>query len=344
MLNNANSSIYSVFVKDLNTHKVIYSYKSKVKNYPASLTKLMTLYILFDQLKYKKLTLRSKLKVSYRATWAAPSKLGLRAGSYITVKDAILSTVTKSANDVAIVIAENIAGSTKRFAKLMNKKARLLHMYNTHFSNPSGLFDYKNYTTAQDISKLSEALYKYRHKYYHYFSVKKFTYGGRTFYNHNKLLFKDNRIDGMKTGYTYKSGFNMSVMANNHHHRLLIVVLGARTSDLRNKKVENLVNASFRYISHKHKPKRYYFTAINKIKNPHKKLYSLQVGAYKSKIKAKKAIYRVHKKTIYLNRNSKFRILNKQHLYKAVFVNLSRGLAKKACNQLRRHNNECFIY
>ena len=220
--------------------KILYSDKSKEKRYPASLTKMMTVYLLFDALKNKKVHLNTKFRVSKYATAQAPSKLGLKVGTKISVSDAIKALFVKSANDVAVVVAEGLAGSVKNFCRLMNNKSRVLGMLNTHFENASGLPDLKQTSTAEDMAKLGMALFRDFPQYRHYLSLQKFLYGKKKYTTHCKILKWYKGADAAKTGYICASGFNLMVSASRYDksgksRRLFVVVMGgdsAKSRDL----------------------------------------------------------------------------------------------------------------
>ena len=241
---NANSK-YAAFVYLPETGEVLHQYRADRKLYPASLTKMMTLYMLFDQLEQGKVSLSTRMKVSRRAAGQAPSKLGLKRGSSITVKDAIFALVTKSANDVATVVAEHIGGTEIKFAQLMTKKARSLGMKRTTFMNASGLPNRKQKSTARDMGKLGKALLVDFPQYYHYFETRKFRYGKRNYKNHNNLLGRIKGVDGIKTGYTNASGFNLVSSAERNGQRVIAVVFGGRTAKRRDRQVHKLLDRAF---------------------------------------------------------------------------------------------------
>ena len=192
----------AVVVIDANTGKTLYSEAADAQRFPASLTKMMTLYLVFERLNNGKLTKDTRISFSPRAAAAAPSKLGVKAGNSITVEQAILALVTKSANDVAIAVAEKIGGSENGFAEMMTRKARQLGMSRTTFRNASGLPNPKQTTTARDMARLGIALREHHPRYYGYFDERSFTFAGRRMGNHNKLLGRVEGVDGIKTGYT----------------------------------------------------------------------------------------------------------------------------------------------
>ncbi len=245
------NSKYAAYVIHADTGDVLFDRYSTARRYPASLTKMMTLYLLFEELDAGELTLQSKLKVSARAAGQPPSKLGLKVGSTISVETAIEALVVKSANDVAAVVAEHISGSEWRFAKKMTAKARALGMSRTRFRNASGLPNSKQVTTARDMAVLGQRVLQDFPQYYHYFSAKSFTWGGRTYASHNRLVNTYSGADGIKTGYTRRSGFNLVTTAVKGDNRLIGVVLGGRTSRSRDRHMRDILNKGFAAIKRK---------------------------------------------------------------------------------------------
>jgi len=247
----ANNNKAAAVVLDDETGKVLYAENAHKIRHPASLTKKMTLYILFEALKAKKIHLKTKFRVSKLATIQMPSKLGLKPGDSITVENVILSLVTKSANDMAVVAAEGVAGSVTRFVAMMNGKARVLGMRNTRFYNPSGVPHGLQVTTAMDMITLGRALYHNFPGYYSYFKTKNFHYCGANHRNHNHMLGSFYGLDGIKTGFINASGFNISVSAARYNpktgrsKRLFAVVMGGENRFARDKKAARLLEASF---------------------------------------------------------------------------------------------------
>lgn len=236
---------YASIVIDFETGEVLYSRNADTRNYPASLTKMMTLYLTFEAIESGSLRLDQALKVSRRAAGQAPSKLGLAAGSTISVEDAILALVTKSANDIATVLAEALGGTEWEFAVIMSRKARALGMANTTFQNASGLPNRKQLSSARDMGNLAIALMQRFPSYYHYFSVTEFRLNGKTYKNHNNLLEHYPGTDGLKTGYIAASGFNVAVSVTREGHRLIGVVLGGKTAKSRDAHMAELLDKSF---------------------------------------------------------------------------------------------------
>lgn len=232
-------------VVDGHTGKILYSRQGDATRYPASLTKIMTLFLLFDYIEAGKFKETSKLKVSKTAAKQPPSKIGVKPGQTIYVRDAIKALVTKSANDVAVVVAENIAGTEANFAKLMTAKARAIGMKKTVFKNASGLPNKHQVTTARDMITLANRLMFDHPERYRYFSHKYFKYRGKKYRNHNRLLFDYKGTDGIKTGYTRASGFNLLANVRRGKKHLIAVVFGGKTSKRRNANMRAILNKSF---------------------------------------------------------------------------------------------------
>lgn len=236
---------YAAMVVDAKTGRTLHAVNEDAARIPASLTKVMTLYMLFEQMERGRFTMDSELKVSSYAASQPPTKLGLRAGSTIAVEDAIKSMITLSANDSSVVVAENIAGSEEAFADQMTRKARSLGMGSTRFYNPHGLpHSPPNITTARDLTILARAIQERFPKYYPLFSMRAFQYGSRTIRGHNRLLGKVEGVDGIKTGYTRASGFNLMTSARSEGRHVVSVVLGGRSGASRDKIMTDLVLAS----------------------------------------------------------------------------------------------------
>ncbi len=232
---------YSEIVVDANTGRVLREQAADELRHPASVTKVMTLYLLFEQVSAGKLRMDSELTVSRYAAAQQPSKLGVKPGSTITVEDAIKSLITRSANDVAVVIAENIAGDTATFGTMMTRKARALGMSRTVFVNPNGLPDPRQVTTARDLSILARAIQERFPRYYPMFATRTFYYKGAPIGNHNRLLGKIEGVDGIKTGYTAASGFNLMTNVRRDGRHLVAVVMGGRTAASRDQQMAALL-------------------------------------------------------------------------------------------------------
>lgn len=240
---------YAGIVIDVKTGKVLYSDSADSLRYPASLTKIMTLYMLFGELEAGRVTLNTRMKVSRRAAGQAPSKLNLKAGSTIRVQDAIRALVTKSANDVAVVIAEHIGGSEIKFAAMMTDTARSIGMKKTTFKNASGLPNGGQRTTARDMATLGIAIQDRFPTYYKYFSTRTFSYGGKSYRNYNRLLGTVKGVDGIKTGYIRASGFNLVTSVKRDGRQIVAVVMGGRTGKSRDAHMKSLIGRHLKSAS-----------------------------------------------------------------------------------------------
>ncbi len=236
---------YAAIVIDADTGRVLHSRNADTRNFPASLTKMMTLFMTFEALDKGSLTLGQRLRVSKRAAGQPASKLGLKVGDTITVEDAIRAMSVKSANDVATVIAEAIGGTEIKFAQMMTRRARALGMKRTSFRNASGLPNRRQLSTARDMSILAQALINRFPSYYGYFSQASFRYKGKKYRNHNTLLKDYDGTDGIKTGYIRASGFNLVASAERNGVRLIGVVFGGRTANRRDRHMQSLLNRSW---------------------------------------------------------------------------------------------------
>jgi D-alanyl-D-alanine carboxypeptidase len=236
---------YASIVIDATTGAVISARNPDKVLHPASLTKMMTLYLTFEAIQQGNLRKTQRLPVSSNAAMQPPSKIGLQPGDTIRVEDAILSLVTRSANDISVVLAEGIAGSEQRFAQMMTARARQLGMRNTRFVNPHGLHDPLQVSTARDMAVLSRALMRDFPGEYRYFSTNRFVYAGTTYRNHNRLLESYEGLDGIKTGYIAASGYNLAASAVRDNRRLIGVVFGGRTAVSRNTHMAEILDAGF---------------------------------------------------------------------------------------------------
>ena len=227
---------------DANSGKVMQATNADSPRHPASLTKIMTLYLLFERLEAGKIKLTTEMPVSAHAAAQAPSKLGLKPGETIKVETAIRAIVTKSANDVAVIVAEALGGDETSFAKLMTAKARALGMKGTTYRNASGLPEDQQYTTARDQALLGRAIRDRFPNYYQYFSTRTFEFRGKSMRNHNHLLGNVDGVDGIKTGYIHDSGFNIVTSVRRANRHIVAVVFGGRTAKARDARVRSLID------------------------------------------------------------------------------------------------------
>jgi D-alanyl-D-alanine carboxypeptidase len=233
--------LYADIVIDDNSGQVLHDVNADEPRHPASLTKIMTLYLLFEQLDAGALKLDTALPISAKAALEPPTKLGLKAGQTIAVEDAIGGIVTRSANDAAVVVSEAVGGSEEEFAKLMTRKARALGMTNTTYVNASGLPDDEQITTARDQAILGRAVHDRFPSYYSYFSLLYFRYQGKDLHNHNGLLGHLEGVDGIKTGYTEASGYNLALSVRRAKKCVVAVMLGGTSNSERDARMRQLI-------------------------------------------------------------------------------------------------------
>jgi D-alanyl-D-alanine carboxypeptidase (penicillin-binding protein 5/6) len=241
----SDNSRYAAIVLDAESGEVLFARFADERRYPASITKVMTLYLAFEALAEGRAKPDDLLTVSRHAASEPPSKLGLAAGQTITLDDAMRATAVRSANDMAMVIAEHLGGSQAGFATMMTRKARELGMNQTRYYNPNGLPDSRQVTTARDLSILTRAVMRDYPQYYSYFGQHDWVYNGREYRNTNGLLRSGSGYDGLKTGFTNASGYNLAATAVRDNRRLITIVLGGRSTASRNEHVAALMNTGF---------------------------------------------------------------------------------------------------
>lgn len=247
---------YASIVVEAESGAILYSRNADHQRYPASLVKMMTLYLTFESLEGGRLSLDQALTVSKRAAGQTPSKLGLKHGSTITVEDAILAVVTKSANDAATVLAEALGETEVQFAARMTERAKSLGMVRTRFTNATGLPNRRQRTTARDMATLAFVLLDDFPQYYHYFATPEFSYKERTYENHNQMLESYAGTDGIKTGYIRASGFNLVASVQRGGRRLIGVVFGGRSARSRDSHLRDLLDKAFA------RPQQYYLVRV----------------------------------------------------------------------------------
>ena len=336
---------------DADSGRVLHAVNANTRNYPASLTKMMTLYMVFEALRSGRLTLAKKLVASRRAAGASPAKLGLKAGEAITVEAVILALVTKSANDAAVVVAEALGGTEVKFARMMTAKAKALGMRRTTFRNASGLPNRRQLSTARDMAALARRLIVDFPKRYRYFSRQQYTFRGKRFKNHNSLLRSFPGTDGIKTGYIKASGFNLVASAKRDGRRLIAVVFGGRTARSRDKHMARLLERGFKKIAHRAKTtialKRKPRAAARPAPKPpvDSNEWAIQVGAYGAIGPARLAVRRALARIPKLNTNTRVSIApyytGQRLMYRARLMGLSRTSARTACARLERRKIPC---
>jgi len=368
---------YAAMVVDWQTGRVISAYRPDKLHAPASLTKVMTLYLVFEALDAKRLKLNQRLRVSVRAQYTSPSRLGLRAGRTITVRQAILALVTKSANDAAVVVAEALGGSERAFARMMTVRARQIGMAHTTFRNASGLPARGQLTTARDMAIMARTVITKFPHHYHYFSTRSFYFRGRNHGNHNRLLGRYPGVDGLKTGFVRASGYNLIVSARgNGGKRIVAVVLGGRSNRHRDIRMTSLLNYSFgnktryaaliqrgrhvqtvrsqrkasvvassrRYASASYSARKYR-RAVRHSTRTRRGRWSIQVGAFRSYRKARRANYIAARRVPSLLRRAKHAVVRtrSRRYYQARLRGLTRSQAYVACRSLRRVKRRCAV-
>ena len=244
---------FAAITVDAHSGRVIFARNADALRYPASLTKIMTLYLVFQDLEAGRITLDTPLRVSRRAASMQPSKLGLKPGSTIKVRHAIKALVTKSANDAASTVAENLGGSEANFARRMTQTARALGMSRTTFANASGLPNRRQRTTARDMATLGLRVQRDFPQYYSYFRTRTFTYKGRRYGNHNRLLGRLKGVDGIKTGYTRASGFNLTSSVRRKGRHVVGVVMGGKSGRSRNRYMTGILKTALKKVPYRRK-------------------------------------------------------------------------------------------
>ncbi len=341
---------YASIIVDANTGRILHGTNIDTRNYPASLTKMMTLYMVFDAIKAGDITLGTQFKATRRAARQPASKLGLRNKQKLTVEEAILALVTKSANDVATMIAENMAGSERKFALRMTAKARKLDMSRTTFRNASGLPHRGQLSTARDMAKLARALLTNHPRFYKYFSIKNFKYKGRTYKNHNKLLTSYEGTDGIKTGYIRAAGYNLVASAKRQDQRLIGVVFGGNSSKHRNRHMTNLLNKGFQSLSGGQPTTSKMMTSTpttkKSVKRKTKTKWAVQVGAFARKNQAYEAARVAVDTAPNLLRDGEIIIVplkkrNGRILHRARINGITKKQAYRACKTLKKKRKHC---
>jgi D-alanyl-D-alanine carboxypeptidase len=258
---------YAAYVMDARTNEVLLQDQADEARFPASLTKMMTLYMLFEALDRGEITMDTRLTASRHAAAQPPSRLGVRcsrrrACDSITVEQAIRAIVVQSANDVAVMIAERLGGSESRFCANMTARARQLGMTNTRFVNASGLPDPLQRSSAHDMATLAQALWRDYPDRYHYFQTPSFAWRRGSANNHNHLLGQVEGVDGIKTGYTRASGFNLASSAERNGRRVIVVVMGGETAAARDAQVAYLINGAFEEFARREDPNAATFASL----------------------------------------------------------------------------------
>jgi len=368
---------------DAFTGEVLVARGSLSRWHPASLTKMMTLYMLFDALERGKTRLNAPIKISSRAARQPPSRLGIGRGGRILVRDAIQALAVKSANDIAVAVAEHLAGSEVQFARQMNRMAKRLGMSRTNFRNASGLHHSRQVTTARDMAILAVALMRDYPQYYRYFGQKRFRFGKRTYRNSNRMLGVYDGMDGIKTGYIFKAGFNLAASVERDGRRVVAVVMGANSSGQRTRIMSAVLKQAFAKLDRsrraritaplpvrlkklpplprprpdERRPARVIVTADFDVPIPPAApvelaegsdsgdyRYSVQVGAFRQADEATRMLMAVMADLPPGLGDPEFAVMRGGRLYRARLVGYANEAdAAKTCLWLRRRNTDCLI-
>ena len=359
---------YASFVMDVHSGEVLYARNADTRNFPASLTKIMTLFMVFEALERGTLRIDQRLPVSKRAAGQTPSKLGLKVGQTITVDAAIRALTVKSANDVATVVAEAIGGTEIKFAQMMTKRAHELGMRRTSFRNASGLPNRGQLSTARDMAVLGKAMLDRFPNHYAYFSDLTFKYGRQTYRNHNKLLKTYEGMDGIKTGYIRASGFNLVASAERNGVRLIGVVFGGKTGKSRDAHMASLLNRSW---GRARTNSTFAALPVPKPTPPEQEApaapptnlalaqvtgtfrptvvvdWGVQVGAFRGFSRAQVVASEAAQKLRALPSTATIEILplkiNGRTLFRARIVGMDQKIARDICNELRRTGSQCAL-
>ncbi len=355
----------SSIVIDAKSGEVLAAKNPNAVRHPASLTKLMTLYITFEALEKGVIKLDDELPVSRTAANRSPSRLGLKAGQTIKVETAIEALIIKSANDCATVLAEGLGYSEAKFAEKMTEIAKALGMKNTVFKNASGLPNRKQVTTARDMATLAAAVYFHFPQYYDLFARKEFTYDGKTYYTHNHLLKKFEGADGMKTGFIASAGFNIVTSAQRDGERVIAVTMGHNTQEERDRTAARLMEQGFDKLAANHAPeatttyvkfesKDFSLDTLMEQDNEPKAetpqdpeaLWAVQIGAFSNYAKARVYAQKIRRRFEGLSsRNVKVEPAetNSIIVYRSKLVGLKKNDAHEICKDLQKENKSCMV-
>lgn len=363
----ASNPRYASIVVDLGSGEVLHQSHADTRRYPASLTKMMTLYMLFEAIERGELSMDSKLTASKRAAQQPATNLALKKGDTLTVETAIEALVIRSANDVATVVGEALGGTESEFARMMTKRAHELGMANTTFRNASGLPDKGQKSTARDLATLAVALMRDFPEYYHYFSAKSFVYKGKTYKTHNRLMLSYEGADGLKTGYIRASGFNLATSAVRDGRRLVAIVLGGRTAKSRDNHMADLLDRGFAdtriaSLPASGGPAAPFFALVPPVKpavpvsfaaasdlegmvavTQQVGQWAVQVGAYSRHAPAQLAAEQAVRAVPQLLGNAQI-VVDRAKFYRARVVGLTEQDARDACAMLRAQDTDCLPF
>jgi D-alanyl-D-alanine carboxypeptidase len=356
----AQAAPFSSIVIDASTGRTLHQYRANQQRYPASLAKMMTLYLMFEEIENGKMKPDTKIRVSRNAARQPPSKLGLRSRSTITARLAMQALIVKSANDVATAVAEHISGSEAKFARRMTSKARQLGLYDTRFTNASGLYHWRQQTTARDMAHLANLLLERFPHFETVWRLREFEHKGKTYVSHNRLLNRLYGAMGMKTGYIRASGYNLATAVQRDGKRVIVVVLGSDSPQTRDRRVSALAERSMPRAEVRKAGKiatAKLARAAQWLDRPAKILqaqseatdsrqgWKIQVGAFAASTHAQSQLQRVRRvlgthlemaeeSTEPFEKNGK-------RIYRARFANLSEPQAFALCDRLRDVTPNC---
>ena len=361
LFSTASKASTSSIMIDADTGKVLSQYNADERRFPASLTKLMTLYLTFEALENGKLKMTDKLSVSRHAANMEPSRLGLRAGQKVELKTLINALIVKSANDCAVVLAETLGKTESQFAQKMTAKAQELGMKNTTFRNASGLPNAQQKTTARDMAKLASAIYNDFPQYYKLFAQTTYKYNGRTLYTHNHVLKKFKGADGMKTGYTRASGYNIITSAQRKGNRVIAVTMGHKTLKERDSKVMSMMDrglitlalndqnqTALRYASLKPIVSEPIQIDTETTSNDNaEKNWGIQIGAFSNYAKARNYALQVKRTTLQLFKGNDISIepvaSGAAVVYRSKIIGFAKNDADSACKKLKSQQQSCIV-
>ncbi len=347
---------YAELVVDGTTGTVLYEKNADQPRHPASLTKMMTLYLLFDALEKQEVAMSTLLPVSEKSATQPPTNIALDPGDQVPVRTAIEALVIRSANDVAMVVAEALGGSQEGFARKMNQKAKALGMTRTQFYNPSGLPDERQVTTATDMARLGMALKRDFPQYYHYFSQDEFSFNGRTYSTHNRLLGRYPGANGIKTGYIRASGYNLVTSVERGRTYLVGVVLGGRTGAARDQEMMEILDTTFLALANQ--PRTTQLAHASTAAPDYARLtpatggeaggnWGIQVGAYLDEAQAQDALDAAERlaKTPLTEASAEISSVDRagQTYFRARLVNLTSAQAREACTVLTQQHRSCMM-
>ena len=355
----AQASVSSIMI-DAESGEILSESNADELRYPASLTKLMTLYITFDALEKGIIKWEDKLPVSRKAANMSPSKIGVKRGEKIKVGDAVMALIVKSANDCAVVLAEGLGYSEENFAKTMTQVAHELGMEDTTFYNASGLPNKKQKTTARDMALLGAAIYHHFPQYYKLFATKKFTYQGRTIYTHNHLLKTFEGADGMKTGFTNAAGYNIVTSAERNGHRVIAVTMGHRILKQRDQKVASMMENGLQKLALNNHTDESIVVAeantahegmvTNSLSAPDSNetsAWGIQVGAFSNYAKARNYALNIKNELIKKADDKTIDVEPYQTgsavIYRSKIIGFDKKEAKSLCSRLQKSHKSCIV-